>query len=140
MNQVVGQGKGSRKGSAAIRIPETGEYVFDVEADGRWQIDVVWPTPETAPVSEVPFTASGTGDQAVYFVLVQTGSHTLTMTHDGVGNFSVMPMTSEGRRYIDTLRGTGASMVSQEFTIRDHAFEFLMLNIRTNANWTVRIE
>jgi hypothetical protein len=86
-------------------VRDAGEYLFSVQADSGWQIDVMWPTPETAPVTEAPFSQSGTGDQAIYFVLVKTGQHTLSITHDGVGSFSAYVMTSEGRRYIEGQRG-----------------------------------
>lgn len=139
-DRFIGNGRGTWKGSFAIPINDAGEYVFEVESEGPWQIDVLWPTPETASVSEVPFEQSGAGDQAVYFVLVQTGTHTLTLTHDGEGPYSMKPVTSEGRLYIDQLSGNGATSASIEFTINNTAFEFLILNIRADANWTVAIE
>lgn len=135
----MGEGTGIWKGSVGVVIRDPGEYHFWVQAEGDWQIDLQWPTPETSPVSETPFTASGTGDQAVYFVLVQTGHHTISMTHDGAGPFSVASLTSEGRNYIDRFSGSGPSSASLEFTITGKAFEFLLLNVRADGNWTIEL-
>jgi hypothetical protein len=139
-DKELAEGTGGYKGSTGVMVNQAGEYVFSVKADGHWQIDVLWPTPTTAPVFELPYQYSGTGDQAVYFVLVQTGPHTLTMTYDGAKSFSVQSMTSEGRNYIERFRGSGPSTASMEFTIRDKAFEFLMFNVRADANWTLDIK
>ena len=121
-------------------IRNAGEYQFSVQADSNWQIDIVWPTPETTLVSDAPFSHSGTGDQAVYFILVQTGQHSLTMSHDGAGAFSAYLITREGRRYIDKVSGVGPSSASREFTIRDKAFEFFIVNVQATGNWTIQLE
>jgi hypothetical protein len=139
-DRLMGQGTGTWKGSRGVMVQTAGEYVFSVVADGQWQIDVLWPTPETAPVAEVPFQHSGTGDQAVYFVVVQTGPHRLTMTHDGIGEFTARVLTSEGRRYLGNLRGQGSATETLDMTIREKAFEFLMINIGANGNWTIELE
>ncbi len=136
----LGEGTGIWKGSTAVIIRDTGEYYFSVQGDAGWQIDVMWPTPETAPVSDAPFTHSGTGDQAIYFVLVQTGDHTLSMTHDGSGGYSAYVVTSEGRRYVDKVGGVGTTSASREFSIRDKAFEFCIVIVQATGNWTIQIE
>jgi hypothetical protein len=140
IDRLVGSGKGTWKGSTGLDINSAGSYTFSVEADGDWQVDVLWPTPETAPVAEVPFEYSGTGDQAVYFVIVRTGVHSVSIDHDGDGNYSVETMSSEGRRYIDKFHGTGRSSATQQFEVRDKAFEFLLFNIEASGNWTIRVE
>lgn len=139
-DRLIGSGTGTWKGSKGIFISQPGDYVFSVEASGSWQIDVQWPTPETAPVSEEPFQYSGTGDQAVYFVIARTGEHTTTISHDGAGNYTVETMTSEGRRYINTFHGTGQTSASSSFVVRGKAFEFLLFNIRANGNWTISVQ
>lgn len=140
VDRIVGNGTGNWKGSIGVVIDKAGEYLFSVQSDSEWQINVMWPTPETAPVAEVPFSYAGTGDQAVYFVVVRTGQHVLSMTHDGTGSFSVVLFTSEGRRYIDRVGGVGPLSASGEFIIRDKAFEFFMLNVRATGNWTILID
>lgn len=140
VDHLVGSGKGTWKGSVGLNITQAGDYEFAVEANGDWQVDVLWPTPETAPVAEAPFEYSGTGDQAVYFVIVRTGSHTVSIDHDGNGNYSVQTITSEGRRYIDRFYGTGQTSAAQQFELRDKAFEFLLFNIKASGNWTIRVE
>jgi hypothetical protein len=139
-DRLMGQGTGTWKGSRGVMVQSAGDYVLSVVADGQWQIDVIWPTPETAPVAEVPFRHSGTGDQAVYFVLVQTGPHRLTMTHDGTGEFSTRVLTSEGRRYLGILSGADSATATLDMTIREKAFEFLMLNVGANGNWTIELQ
>jgi|GEM_PF-4511763 len=140
VDRLIGEGTGIWKGSFGVMLHDAEDYRFTVVADGDWQVDVMWPTPETAPVAEAPFSYSGTGDQAVYFVLVQTGQHTLTLAHDGEGPFSVQPITHEGRRYIDRFSGAGTGTAAIDFVVRDKAFEFLLLNIRAAGNWTITLE
>lgn len=138
-DRIVGSGSGTWKGSKGVIINQAGEYHFAVEAVGSWQIDVQWPTPETAQVVDVPFQQAGTGDQAVYFVVVETGTYTASVTHDGAGNYSVETITSEGRRYISNFHGTGQSSASTEFSVRGKAFEFLLFNVNANGNWTIQV-
>lgn len=139
-DRPVGDGTGVWKGSMGVALRDAGEYLFSVQSGGDWQIDVMWPTPENAPVAETPFVYSGTGDQAIYFVVVQTGSRTLSITHDGAGAFMLTSITSEGRQYIEKISGSGSSVASREFMIRDKAFEFLLLNVEATGNWTVELQ
>ena len=139
-DRPVGDGTGVWKGSIGVALRDAGAYTFSVQSEGDWQIDVMWPTPENAPVSETPFLYSGTGDQAIYFVVVQTGSRTLSITHDGGGSYMVSTITSEGRQYIEKVSGSGPTSASREFTIRDKAFEFLLLNVEATGNWTIELQ
>ena len=86
---------GSWQGSRAISIDTSGDYLFEVEADGPWSIEISEPTPLNAAVVDSPHQFSGTGTQALYFLKVGSGIHKVTVTHNGKSNFIMIAYNSD---------------------------------------------
>jgi hypothetical protein len=126
-------------GSRAIIVPEAGNYTFNVEAGGDWTIDVTFPTPEVAPVSDLPFEQSGSGSQAVYFINVPMGDHTLTARYDGEGPFTVAIMDSTGNIWQRLAESDGPTQTSSQFTIKTQP-TWLVIDVRAQGDWTVGVE
>jgi hypothetical protein len=140
----LADGSGPWVGSRAVVLPETGEYVAEVTADGDWQIELDARDPATSIVSELPFEQTGAGSQAVYFVRVPPGEHTLAASHDGLAGFSVSVISSDGAFSDEVIASSGEVDTTEPFTVpeppSDESDMFLLIDIRASGNWTIRIE
>lgn len=131
-------------GSRAVVLPETGEYVAEVTADGDWQIELDARDPATSIISELPFEQTGAGSQAVYFVRVAPGERTLAAVHDGLTGFSVTVISSDGSFVDEVMASSGVVDTVETFTVpalaEGDTDTFLLVDIRASGNWTIRIE
>jgi len=149
----LADGMGAWVGSRAIVLPETGAYVAEVTADGDWQIELDARDPATSIISELPFEQTGGGSQALYFVRVLPGDHTLAATHDGVAGFSVSMISSDGSFVDEVLISSGLIDTLETFTVPEPPAGtsegtetgegndvFLLIDIRASGSWTIRVE
>ena len=131
---------GPFQGSHAIAVKETGAYVIDITADGDWELEVTHPIPEEAVVHDVPYRASGTGAQAIYFVKASPGLHTVSLTHAGKRSFVVSVMNSNARAFDRLIEATGAFSGTAAVSVRNEPFDYLIFDIRADGDWTLEIE
>jgi hypothetical protein len=143
----LADGSGAWVGSRGFVIPETGEYVAEVSADGDWSIEIDTRSPTDSIVAELPFEQAGSGSQAVYFVRVTPGEHTLSVTHDGAAGFAATVLSSDGAYTDEVFLTTGIVDQSEVFTVPEPAETtegtgdvFLMIDIRASGSWTIRVE
>lgn len=142
----LADGSGTWVGTRAVILPAAGEYIAEVTADGDWQIELDARDPATSIISELPFEQTGAGSQAVYFVRVAPGEHTLTATHDGLAGFSVTVLSSDGTFKDEVLATSGVVDTSKAFTVPvppEVAVDdgvYVLIDIRAAGNWTIRIE
>lgn len=142
----LADGSGAWNGTRAIVIPATGEYVAEVTATGAWEIVLDTRDPGSSAISVLPFAQSGQGSQAVYFVRIAPGEHTLHATHDGDASFSVSVLSSDGSYFDEVIATNGVADTSDVFTVPEPAEGsstdgnvYLLLDIRANGNWGVGI-
>jgi hypothetical protein len=132
--------RGAFQGSRAVAIREPGTFVLEIKASGDWEFEVVRPVPDDASTFEVPFEHAGTGVQALYFVKAEPGLHVVTLTHDGTGPFIVSVMNSKGQAFERIVDTTGKFSGRVAARARNAPFDYLIFELRTDANWTIRVE
>jgi hypothetical protein len=130
---------GSWAGSHAIEIPKSGSYIFDVAADGNWEISVLQPEPTNSLVFQSPYEISGSGSQAVYFVQLSSGLHKVTMTHDGSSNFAIWAFNADASQRSLLVNEIGSFDGSTGLQIGNGG-SYVVFDITADGNWTIRVE
>jgi hypothetical protein len=143
----LADGTGAWNGTRAILIPAAGEYVAEVTASGDWEIVLDTRDPGSSAISILPFAQSGQGSQAVYFVRITPGEHTLHAIHDGDADFVVSVLSSDGSYFDEVISTSGVTDTSDTFTVPEpvegtstDGNVYLLLDIRANGNWEVGIQ
>ncbi len=79
---------GPYSGTTFIPVPKTGNYVFNIQAEGNWALKLhgIELLLQEAPVS---FPLKGKGDTAVIVSIPKTSLTTFKMSHNGDSNFIV---------------------------------------------------
>lgn len=147
LSTAAGEGRGQLandtaafQGSRAIVIPEDEDYVFEVSADGAWDITVAWPNPRTGPQRELPLELSGTGVQAIYFVRAEPGLHEVQVSHRGSKAFVVSVMNSDGKAFDRLVEAEGAYEGTASVRVRGEQPSWLVVDIRADGDWTISID
>ncbi|MFH5181914.1 hypothetical protein ACHHV8_04355 [Paenibacillus sp. TAB 01] len=78
---------GNYKGKTLALIPKSGDYLFNVSADGKWNLSLSQVIPSEVP--NAPTSLKGSGDDVV-FVNLQKKLTKFTFNHSGSSNFVVM--------------------------------------------------
>lgn len=132
MVELVTNEIGSYDGTTVIGL-ETGDYVFDVDADGPWRVTVE--QPRNAPVvTDTEFT--GYGAQAIGPIRLKSGLVRFTTSHDGSSNFIVWLLESDGDQAdlianeIGPFEGTSSSASNGGR---------YWLSVAAEGNWTLSI-
>jgi hypothetical protein len=127
---------GSFNGSKPLGITASGEYLLDVQADGKWTVTITQPFPPSdAP--KPPQTFSGSGPEATAMVYLASGLTTFKMTHDGSGNFAIWLLDSSGQ-YVDLLVNEIGTFDGSKATGIRTAGAYLF-GVEADGNWTLEI-
>ena len=126
-------------GSRAFEIPQTGEYLFEVNADGNWSIDILQPTPMNAEVRTKPQEYTGSGSQAIYFLNLDSGLHRVTATHNGSSNFVVWAYNSDASGRDLLVNEIGAFNGSVALQISSGG-AYIVLDVQADGDWTILVE
>jgi hypothetical protein len=130
---------GSWQGSRATSIPESGKYLFEVDADGPWSIEISQPTPLNASVVGSPHDFSGTGTQALYFLKVGSGIHKVAATHNGSANFAVIAYSSDASSRQLLFNEIGAVNSSVALRIGSGG-AYVVFDVEADGDWTLSVQ
>ncbi|WP_052344288.1 hypothetical protein [Bacillus ndiopicus] len=119
---------GGYKGAQAIAVT-AGEYKYEVKADGAWTINMSQEVPnDVLPQG----TAKGKGDSVV-FMNIQSGSYTVSATHDGSRNFVLR--ANDSALLFNEIGQYNGSKIQQ---VNDTAIYFFSIN--ADGNWSFTFE
>ncbi|NAT11144.1 hypothetical protein C4E22_06345 [ANME-1 cluster archaeon AG-394-G06] len=127
---------GEFDGSKVVGIKKQGDYLLDINADGRWMITIEQPRPSYAP--PVPKTLKGKGRQASEMFHLDKGLARFEMTHDGDSNFAIWLFDDEGDRIDLVVNEIGEFDGSKAVSIRKGGI--YLLDISADGNWEISIE
>ncbi|NQE52231.1 hypothetical protein C5S29_01460 [ANME-1 cluster archaeon GoMg3.2] len=127
---------GEFDGSKVVGIKKQGDYLLDINADGRWMITIEQPRPSYAP--PVPKTLKGKGQQASEMFHLDKGLARFEMTHDGDSNFAIWLFDDEGDRIDLVVNEIGEFDGSKAVSIRKGGI--YLLDISADGNWEISIE
>jgi hypothetical protein len=129
-------------GTRAIIIPEDGEYRFEVTADADWWVEVMYPLPENAVRSPLPYSNAGTGTQALYFIEVPPGEHTMTVNTTNTLYTSVSIHSFDGSIRVHLIDWFGPFSGSVPFTIigDENDLVYIAIDLETSGNWEISVE
>ena len=84
---------GSFDGSKAVEIPNDGDYYFDIDADGKWSLEIEQPrNPSTDPFSHF----FGVGQSSSPLFTLDKGLVIIKMKHSGNRHFSIWLKDDKG--------------------------------------------
>ena len=120
-------------GSKAVRVPRDGEYVFDVSAEGPWQIDIASPELETTQRSfEGPMQAATRAFQ------LDGGLRIFRMSHSGTGHFSAWLLDHDGNKVELLANGSGAPFSGSKAVQVTPGW--YVLDVSADRPWSIRVE
>lgn len=126
---------GSFDGSKAQGIKIAGSYYLDIQSDGKWTITIQQPRPTTAPYTT---TLHGKGQAATQLFSMQSGLKTITMTHDGTSNFTVLLLDREGNVVEYMVNEIGKFNGSKAEAIQNDGI--YLFDVQADGNWTISIQ
>lgn len=121
---------GSYNGTTAATIPDSGEYLLNVTADGSWNIDITQSIPSDVP--SAPTTLEGNGDDVV-FVNLDSGLTHLEFSHLGESNFIVM--VNDQNLLVNEIGNYEGSQAQQVQDPGTYA-----ISVKADGNWSIQIE
>jgi hypothetical protein len=127
---------GHYSGTQVVRVAKAGEYLLNVNGDGKWTATIEQPRPSTAPAK--PLSVNGKSPTVTPFVTLPKGLCIFKMTHRGDGVFRVKLYNSEGRRIEDPAAQLGAYDGSKAITIEEEGI--YIIAVYANGDWTLNIE
>lgn len=133
---ALGNEIGNVESSSAVRIPQAGRYILDVDADGPWSATVRQPRPADAP-EKANF--EGDNNVATPLFALSGGLKRVTATHQGQGNFIVTMLDSEGREVAFAMvNEIGTGEFSTTVTVpQDGLYLFI---VEAEGPWAIKVE
>lgn len=127
---------GSFEGSYAQQVI-AGQHVLDVMADGGWNITIEQPRPNSAPETR---SFEGTAKTATDFFQLSSGLHTVTLTHQGDGNFIVDMLNRDGVSVdpMGLVNEIGPFEGSTTVTVPEDGV--YLFQVEANGPWTINVE
>ncbi len=126
---------GSYEGEMAIMIPETGEYLMNVDADGYWTVAIDQNIDDSSP--RTTKSVSGSGNTATDFFQFDSGLTIFNMTHDGDSNFISHMVNSSG----DTIAYLSNAIGGYEGSVAEYIEGGTYLfNVDADGEWTIDFE
>ncbi len=126
--------------SRAVNIPDGGEHVFGVKADGPWEIKVEQPRPSDAPETT---SFSGEGATATPFFRLSSGSKQVTVTNPLKENLEISLLDRDGNAvepaFVDETDQTGAPSTDVSTTVDIDDDGIYLFDVQTEGLWTIEI-
>jgi hypothetical protein len=127
---------GNYNGSRFIHVPQNGQYLFQVESDGNWKIDIL--DVEIMKTQQpFGFPLKGFGDTALKVYIPKSGLNVFKFSHKGASNFVVQvinPQSGLSEALIANGIGNYSGEKAQQATAGAYYFD-----IQADGNWTVDI-
>ena len=125
--------------SRAVRIPDAGDHVFEVKADGPWTVEVDQPDPSDAPQMT---SFSGDDDTATPFFQLTSGPKEVTTSSPAGGDLQVSLLDKDGNE-VTPVPSSEASQTggnpATSSTVYAPDDGIYLFDIRTDSLWTVEI-
>ena len=126
---------GSHSGSMALTIPNTGNYLLDVTADGTWSVDIA--SPPALASDTAPVTILGTGRTVTPFYELDKGLWIVQLEHDGSSNFAIWLLDKNGGKVDLLVNEIGSHSGSMALTIPNTGN--YLLDVAADGTWSVDI-
>jgi hypothetical protein len=138
---ALAQRTGPANISRALNIPDGGEHVFGVKADGAWEIKVEQPSPTDAPETT---TFSGEGATATSFFRLSSGSKQVAVINPLKDNLEISLLDRDGNAveaaFVDETDQTGGNPSANVSTSVDIDEDGIYLfDVQTEGLWTIEI-
>jgi hypothetical protein len=127
---------GRFKGTQAVHVAKAGEYLLNVNADGKWAITIEQPRPATA--AEKPLEVMGKGPSVSRFVTLPKGISVFEVSHRGDAIFRVTVLDREGRIVMPVVAVVGKYEGSKAIMIPEEGV--YLVNVSANGEWTLKVE
>ncbi len=127
---------GRYKGTIAVRVAKAGDYLLNVNADGKWSVAINQLRPAEAPAT--PLEAAGKGTSLTRFVTLPKGLCVFKATHRGDGVFRVKILDREGRVVEQAVGVIGGYDGSKAIKIEEEGI--YLVSIYANGEWTLKVE
>lgn len=122
---------GEYSGTTAAYIPDNGEYLLNIRADGSWNAEISQKVPPQDEVPDVPHTFIGVGDD-VKFIYLEEGLKRYELVHQGTEDFIVkvsQDIIADHRR---SYEGSTAHSVDEE--------GIHLIRVVADGSWAIKIE
>lgn len=137
---ALAQKTGPVKISRAVNISAEGEHVFDIKADGPWEIEVEQPRPSDAPETT---SLSGEGDTATPFFRLSSGSKQVAVTNPLKENLEISLLDRDGNTveaaFVDETDQAGAPSANVSTTVDIDEDGIYLFDVQTDGLWTIEI-
>jgi len=125
---------GSFNGMSALGV-QGGNYIFDVDSSGSWEIDVDQPKIDR---TETITQFSGKGKSISNFFNLNSGIKIINMQNTGSSNFVVKLLDKDGN-YVELLANEIGSFKGSK-VINIEQSGIYLFDIDSNGNWVINIE
>ncbi len=132
-DDVLATTAGNTAGESIASV-EAGTYRLEIDADGEWSLDLSQPEVHGDDLEELPVEKSGTGSSFVG-PLWAPDDGSLTLTHDGDGEFVVDGYGADGSRE-SIVNKSGSFDNSRSFA----ASGTVWINIEADGDWTLEAD
>jgi hypothetical protein len=132
---LVANQVGNFDGASAARIPQDGEYLINVTADGAWTIAVEQPRP--ADGAPLPTDFRGVKSGVSHIFQLRDGLVTFRFKHSGKSNFIAYLVDMNGRQ-ID-LVANGIGVVDGSKAVRGRSMPVL-IDVTADGEWSMTVE
>lgn len=125
--------------SRAVRIPEAGDLVFEVKADGPWTVNVEQPHPSDAPRIA---SFSGDDDTATPFFQLTSGSKEIATSSPAGGDLQVSLLDKGGNEVApvpSSEEGQAGGDLAASSTVYVPEDDIYLFDVRADNLWTVEI-
>jgi hypothetical protein len=125
---------GAFDGSKALAIDQPGDYLMNIEADGRWSISIEQPvSPDGHPL---PMSFKGQGQTTLPFIRSNGGLTVIQMTHTGQSNF-IVHILDQGGGVVDFVTNViGPFAGSKSVPLPAGVY---LLQVEGEGAWTIAI-
>jgi hypothetical protein len=127
---------GAFNGQRGFTIPEAGEYLLDVSADGNWAVAIRQPRPTTGRTDFD--TLEGIGYGITPLVELEKGLNVFKMRHNGKGRFTVNLMDRDGHKIESLINTLGEFDGSKPVSVEKPGIYFL--NVAGDGYWSIDLQ
>lgn len=121
---------GTFEGSRAVGLERAGSYLFDVSADGQWEIVIDQDPPKTRGNS-----MKGTSSHATPLFECRAGLKVFEFSHEGEGHFAIWLLDEWGRKIELITNNIGPYKGSKAVQLAEG---YYLLDIQAAGPWAVR--
>jgi hypothetical protein len=120
-------------GSKAVRVPMAAEYLFDVSAEGPWEISFASP-----PLADHQTSFTAPGQAATPAFQLEPGLRVFRLSHAGSGHFSAWLLDSAGEK-VELLANTSGSPFGGSKAVQVRG-GWYVLDVSADRSWTITVE